>query len=390
MMISMAPKELAPTEDQGVVFGAAVTSANSTIDQVLPFAAAVNKTFFTLPETDFVFQIIQPNGGFGGVVFKPWDQRKRTATQMLVELQPKLQKIPGIQMFAGQPSSLPGGDQFPFEVVISSTRDFDQILPLALQIQGDAAKSGMFAFPPIVDVKIDQPQSEVVIDRDKVASLGINLQQVGTDLSAAMGGNYVNFFDISGRSYKVIPQVKRVDRLNPHQLEDIYVTGPQGALVPLSTVATIKNTVVARSLNRFQQLNSVVTHRGCPGFGPLDQALSFRRGRRGENPPQGFRDRLHGRVAPVAALRRRRRLLGDDGTGDHPDLPRAGGAIQQLPRSVGDHQRLRAAGHFWLGGLHVPEDAQSEPSVLDQWLDDDPEHLFQGRSGDPDRPDSNT
>jgi multidrug efflux pump len=97
----------------------------------------------------------------------------------------------------------------------------------------------------------------VVLDRDKVAALGLNLQQVGDDLSAAMGGNYVNWFNISGRSYKVIPQVKRVDRLNPGQLQDIYVTGPGGSLVPLSTVATIRETTIPRALNRFQQLNAV-------------------------------------------------------------------------------------------------------------------------------------
>ena len=90
----------------------------------------------------------------------------------------------------------------------------------------------MFAFPPLLDARYDQPQSEVVIDRDKVAALGLNLQQVGGDLSAAMSGNYVNWFNISGRSYKVIPQVKRVDRLTPSQLEKIYVTGPERAVHP--------------------------------------------------------------------------------------------------------------------------------------------------------------
>ena len=269
----LTPKELAPPEDQGVVFGAAYTSANSTLDQVTPFASAVNKAFFSVPEAEFTFQIVQPSGGFGGIVLKPWDERKRNVFQVNSELQGKLQAIPGIQMRAGLPSALPGGDLFPFEIVISSTHDFDELLPLAQRIADDAGKSGMFYFPPLIDVKIDQPQSEVIIDRDKVAALGLNLQQIGTDLAAAMGGNYVNFFDIGGRSYKVIPQVKRVDRLNPDQLEKIFVTGPGGRLIPLSTVATIRNTTVARSLNRFQQQNAV-TLSGMTGR-PLDQALKF-------------------------------------------------------------------------------------------------------------------
>jgi multidrug efflux pump len=273
LMISMAPKELAPSEDQGVLFGQANVSSNVTIDQLRPFAAAVNKAFFSIPETDFVFQLTSPTSSFGGAVFKPWDERKRNTAQLLPIVQQKLQAIPGIQMQAGPPPALPGGDFFPFEFVVSSTRDFDELLPLATQIAADAAKSGMFAFPPIVDVKIDQPQSEVILDRDKVASLGLDLQQVGSDLSSAMGGNYVNFFDIGGRSYKVIPQVKRIDRLNPEQLQDIYVTGPNSQLIPLSTVATIENSTVARSLNRFQQLNAV-TIIGLP-IRPLDQALRF-------------------------------------------------------------------------------------------------------------------
>ncbi len=273
LMISMAPQELAPTEDQGVIFGGANVSANVTIDQLRPFADAVNKAFFSIPETEFVFQLTSPGSSFGGAVMKPWDERKRNTSQILPDIQQRLQAIPGIQMQAGPPSALPGGDLFPFEFVVSSTRDYDELLPLAQKLAGDAAQSGMFAFPPIIDVKIDQPQSEVMLDRNKVASLGLNLQQVGNDLAAAVGGNYVNFFDIGGRSYKVIPQVKRTDRLNPDQLQQIYITGPANRLIPLSTVATIQNTTVARSLNRFQQLNAV-TITGL-AIRPLDQALKF-------------------------------------------------------------------------------------------------------------------
>ncbi len=258
LMIKNSKRELAPTEDQGVIFGATIASADATLDQNRPLAAAVNKVFKDVPEKDFVFQLTQPSGGFGGMVVKPWNERKRSIQEILPEVTAKLHAIPGIQMFALLPPALPGGDNFPVEFVISGTSDFDQLLPLAQKVADDAAKSGMFYFPPILDVKIDQPQAEVVIDRNKVASLGLNLQQVGDDLSAAMGGNYVNFFDISGRSYKVIPQLERTDRLNPDQLKNLYISGPGNTLIPLSTVATIKNSTVARSLNRFQQLNAVV------------------------------------------------------------------------------------------------------------------------------------
>jgi multidrug efflux pump len=135
-----------------------------------------------------------------------------------------------------------------------------------------AMQSGMFRFTDI-DTKIDQPQAKIIFDHDKVAALGVDMQQVGSDLSASIGGNFVNRFNISGRSYKVIPQIKRVDRLNPEQLNSIYVSGPNNQLIPLSTVASIKYTTVARSLNRMQQLNSV-TISGAP-LRSLDTALKF-------------------------------------------------------------------------------------------------------------------
>jgi multidrug efflux pump len=286
LMITRAPSELAPPEDRGVIFGVAFSDADSTVDQSSHFANAVYRAFTSFPETDFVFQLVQPSGGFGGMVVKPWDDRKRSVFQMMPEVQAKLHAIPGIQMFPVLPPSLPGGGTFPVEFVVSSTADFDQLLPLARQIADNATRDRIFYFPPLIDVKVDQPQSEVVIDRGKVADLGLNLAQVGSDLSAAMGGNYVNFFNIAGRSYKVIPQLKRVQRLNPSQLQDIYITGPGGKLIPLSTVATIRNSTVPRSLNRFQQLNSV-TISGVPSR-PIDQALQYLEGQARDILPKGY------------------------------------------------------------------------------------------------------
>jgi multidrug efflux pump len=146
--------------------------------------------------------------------------------------------------------------------------------------------SGKFAFPPIIDVKIDQPQTEIVIDREKVADLGLNLREVGADVGAAVGGNFVNRFNIDGRSYKVIPQIKRADRLNADQLKDVYVTGPGGSLIPLSTVATLKNSTVPRSLNRFQQLNAVSLSGVC--IVPLDEALRFLEDEAAKILPKGY------------------------------------------------------------------------------------------------------
>ena len=273
VMFSQSAKELAPAEDQGIVFGVVNTPANSTIEQVTRSTVAVNKALDTVAENRFTFQITLPGGGFWGLGLKPWDERKRTAGQILGEVAGKVAAIPGIQTFPILPPALPGGGTFPVEIVLASTAEASEILGFAKELQQKAASSGIFAFPPLLDTKIDQPESQIVIDRDKVAELGLSLQGVGQDIGAAVGGNFVNRFSVGGRSYKVIPQVLRVDRMNPEQLKEIYVTGPAGQLVQLGTVATLRNSVTPRSLFRFQQLNSVKI--SGVAIRPLDQALTF-------------------------------------------------------------------------------------------------------------------
>ena len=285
-MFIMSPKELAPTEDEGVIFGIIDAAANSTLDLTRRYTAAVNRAYLSVPETEFTFQMTRPTSGFAGMVVKPWDERKRTIFQILPEVQQKLRRIPAIQISPVLRPPLPGGGRFPVEFIIASTAEEDQILQFARQIQLKAIQSGMFAFPPIIDVKIDQPEAQIDIDRDKVADLGLDLAQVGTDIGSMVGGNFVNRFDIAGRSYKVIPQIQRIDRLNPAQLENIYITGPHGQLVPLSTIATIRNTTVPRSLNRFQQLNAVKI--SGVALRPLDEALRFLEKQATQILPKGY------------------------------------------------------------------------------------------------------
>jgi multidrug efflux pump len=285
-MFMMSPKELAPTEDQGVILGFIEAAANSTLDQTSRYTAAAYDVYKSIPETEFTFQLTRPDSGFAGMRMKPWGERERTLFQILPEVQQKLAKLTGINMRAAPRPSLPGGGQFPVEFIIASTAPSDQVLEIAQKVVARAMEEKKFAFPPIVDVKFDQPQSEIDIDRDKVSMLGLNMQQVGADLSAAVGGNYVNRFNIGGRSYKVIPQIKRGDRLNAAQLENIHVTGPGGELVPLSTIATLKDSVQARSLNRFQQLNSVKI--SGVATTSLDAALRFLEDEAAKVMPQGY------------------------------------------------------------------------------------------------------
>ncbi|HEY1660460.1 MAG TPA: efflux RND transporter permease subunit [Candidatus Sulfotelmatobacter sp.] len=279
--------ELAPTEDQGVVFSVIQSSANATLDQTNLFAKEVYETYDSFPEHDSIFQITTPNGGFGGMVVKPWSQRKKTIQQLLMESTAKLSKIPGIRVIPLVPPPLPGGGNFPVDFAIVSAADPEQISQLAEKLVQKAMASGMFIYAD-TDMKFDQPQTEVVFDRDKLRSQGVDLSQVGTDLSTMLGGNYVNRFSIQGRSYKVIPQVERVDRLTPDQLSQIYVKGSADKLVPLSTFATLKTTVQPRSLNKFQQLNAVRIQGVIPPNVPLDKALTFLDDQAKQMLPQGF------------------------------------------------------------------------------------------------------
>ena len=293
-MFTFSPKELAPTEDQSVLFGIINTAANATTDQNAVYAAAAEGIMLDVPEAALTFQLLFPPSigatlgadGFSGVVVKPWAERSRTVTDILPDVQDKVSQIPGIQVFMTTPPALPGGSNFPVELVITSTAGAERLLEFAQVIQTKAEQSGLFAFPPDIDVKLDQPQATLVFDRDKLADLGLNLSQVGADLAVATGGDFVNRFTMDGRSYKVIPLVRRIDRLNSEQLGAIHVTGPDGQMVPLSSVARIEHAVVARSLNRFQQLNAVKL--SGVSTRTLDDALSFLEDTAQEILPPGY------------------------------------------------------------------------------------------------------
>ncbi len=280
-MFMFSPKELAPTEDQSVLFGIINVAANATTDYNAVYAHAAEQVMLDVPESELTFQLLFPPSigatvgadGFSGMVVKPWGERTRTVSQMLPGVQAEVGKIPGVQVFMTTPPALPGGSNFPIEFLITSTGDVERLLELAKELQNRAAESGLFFFPPDIDLKLDQPQANLVFDRDKVAALGLNLAQVGTDLAVATGGDFVNRFNMADRSYKVIPMIKRADRLTSEQLGEIHLAGPNGQMVPLSAVAHIEHDVVARSLNRFQQLNAVKL--SGMSARTLDEALRF-------------------------------------------------------------------------------------------------------------------
>src|SRR3954454_3374777 len=280
-------RELAPAEDQGVVFGVIQAAPNSTTDQTKLFGDQVYNVYHAFPESESIFQILSPTGGFGGMVTKPWSDRKKTAQQLLLESTGPLSKIAGIRVIPLTPPPLPGGSGFPVDFVIASPGEPKQLAEFAQQLVKRCFESGIFIYADS-DLKYDQPQAEVVFDRDKLRAQGVDLSQAGQDLSTMLGGNYVNRFSIQGRSYKVIPQVKRVERLTADQLSQIYVKGSADKLVPLSTFATLKTTTQPRQLAKFQQLNAVRIQGVIPPPVPLDTALKFLETESAKILPQGF------------------------------------------------------------------------------------------------------
>jgi multidrug efflux pump len=298
-------KELAPAEDQGVVFGIVQASANATIDQTTLFTEKVYEAYRAFPEAASIFQITTPSGGFGGMVTKPWSERTRTTQEILMESMGPLSHIPGIRVIPTTPPPLPGGSDFPVDMVLASAAEPEHLRELADRLVQKAYASGMFIFAD-ADLKFDQPQTTVVFDRDKLRSQGVDLSQAGQDLATLLGGDYVNRFSIEGRSYKVIPQVKRMERLTPDQLSQMYVTGmgpgsagdsggrtpgsasERNRLVPLSTFATLETSTEPRELKKFQQLNAVRIQGVIPPPVPLDQALTVLEEEAARILPPGF------------------------------------------------------------------------------------------------------
>ncbi len=281
--------ELAPEEDQGVVVGQIVGAPNTTADQMNVYAQQMFDLASELPEYDLMFQMTgvpTVNQGIGGVVFKPWDQRSRSAHELQQVLQQKWNTIAGARVAAFQFPPLPGAQGLPIQVVITTTEPFENLDEVAGEVLKQAEASGRFYFIDS-DLKVDKPQATVSLDRNLIATLGLTQQDVGVALGAALGGDYVNYFSMAGRSYRVIPQVLQVDRLNPDQVLDYYLRVPDGSVIQASTVAKITHQVVPQSLNRFQQLNSA-TISGVSGM-PQGEALAYLRDLLHEVASSGYR-----------------------------------------------------------------------------------------------------
>ena len=283
-------KELAPEEDQGVLFALTKAPQYSNLDYQDAYGEEIDKALTAFPEADLRFVLNGRNGqsqGFAGMILKPWDERTRTAQKIKPLLQGKLNGIEGMSAFAFSLPPLPasiGG--LPVQMVIYSTGDFPTIYNAMNKIKDVARKSGLFI---VVDSDLDfnQPTIRIDIDRSKANELGVTMQSIGDTLALLVGENYVNRFNLEGRSYEVIPQVQRVDRLNQDTLTHYYVKSAAGEPVPLSNLVNVSTTTAPNALTGYNQLHSA-TFQAVPMPGvTMGQAIDFLE-QQAKSLPQGF------------------------------------------------------------------------------------------------------
>ncbi len=288
--------QLAPDEDQGFVLVQSNGAPSASLDQTTRFTERISEIG---QEMDSVARTFQFNGiTFGGppksntamtgFAFVPWSEREQTSSQLADELQAKVGKIPGMDSVAFEPPVLPGSSGgLPVQFVIGTTDPERQLYEVSEDLLAQAQESGLFVFAQS-DMKYDKPRVSVNVDREKAGDLGITMAEIGQELSSMLSGGFVNRFSIQGRSYKVTPQVTRMERLNPDQLEDYHIRAENGELVPLSSLVSLERKVQPQELRRFQQLNSA-TIEGVPRPGvSLGEAIGFLQQAAEETLPQGY------------------------------------------------------------------------------------------------------
>ena len=289
VFLKFSTSELAPDEDQGVIFMMATAPQPANLDYLNAYTDEFTKIFKEFPEYYSSFQINGFNGvqsGIGGFLLKPWSDRERTQMKLLPEVQARLNGIAGLQIFGFNLPSLPGtGEGLPFAFVINTPNDYESLLDVAQRVKERAEKSGKFAFLDI-DLAFDKPEVVVDIDRAKAAQMGVSMDVLGSTLATLLGEAEINRFTIDGRSYKVIAQVERAYRDNPDWLNNYYVKNQAGQMLPLSTLITVSDRARPRQLNQFQQLNSAIIQ-GFP-IVSMGEALETVRSIAQEEAPAGF------------------------------------------------------------------------------------------------------
>lgn len=286
-LYSHTAQEMAPEEDQGFFFVVGTAPKTATLNYVETYTNPLNQIYKSFNETEHYF-IINAANPVSGLVLKPWDQRKSSAFALKQPLQNKLDQIPGLKFFAIMPPPSPGGGSgTPIQFVIKTTNDFQSLEDISNKLMNAARKSGQFIYTDN-SLKFNQPEIELQINRSKASELGLDMKSIGSSLQSALSGGYVNYFNLEGRSYQVIPQLDRNYRLNAQQLGEIYVKTNSGSMIPLSTVISPIKKVQPNALTHFQQLNSATINAVMTPGTTLGQGLSFLQAEAKNILPKGF------------------------------------------------------------------------------------------------------
>jgi hydrophobe/amphiphile efflux-1 (HAE1) family protein len=284
-------KQLAPAEDQGVLFAFVNAPEHTNLDYLTSYTDNLTETFLKIPEKQNVFAINgfqNTHSAFMGLILKPWGDRGRTDMSIMGELQPKFKDVAGVNIFATAPAAIPvGAGDLPVEFVMTYPGDYTRLASVLDQMEKEANKSGLFIFTN-ADLRFSTPQVELIIDKDRANKLGVTMQDVGATLATLLGGNNVNRFSIQGRSYEVIPQVQRTDRATSEQILKYRVRATDGTMVPMSSFVSVGQTVQPNGLATFQQLNSA-TLQGVPFPGrTIGEGIAFLQQKADEIMPQGM------------------------------------------------------------------------------------------------------
>jgi len=283
----MSQKELAPIEDEGIIFTVVQSAPDASLDYTVRNFEGVAKAFLDIPEQKFFFEVVNPTGGFAGIQTVDWSARERTTADIQPDIFGKLLNVAGVRALPTLPKPLPGAGQFDVEFIVTSTDEAEQMAPYIGQIIGEAFGSGKFLYADS-ELKIDLPQARLVIDKQRVADMGLDLASVGRDLAVLLSGGYVNRFNYEGRSYKVIPQVSDAARASPDELMQLKIRTPGGGLVSVSSFVKIEMTAAPRTLTRFQQRNSARIYGGVAPGVTNDEALKVLEAAAAKILPQGY------------------------------------------------------------------------------------------------------
>ena len=290
-MLMMSQNELAPTEDQGILFYQGLGPETSTLDYLYDHGQEVQNRMSEVPgysEDFMILGITSPNAVFGGFKLAPWSEREITQFEVQPKLDAELKKVTGLQTAVFPRPSLPGsGGGLPFQFVITTGGSYEQLDQVADEMLGKAMQSGNFMFLK-KSINFDKPVTRINVDRDRVADLGLSMQDVGQSLASMLSGGYINRFNMEGRSYQVIPQVDDQFRPSKEALQDYYIRAGNGELVPLSSVVSFTEEVEPSNRTQFNQQNSL-TLEGVvmPGVA-AGTAMEFMEQTASDVFPQGF------------------------------------------------------------------------------------------------------